>query len=379
MMIEIADIMRRFGSLYLQRFEKSMPVSHKKVIYDIMRCRTQAMGGHIYHCNDCGKEVYVYHGCRNRHCPACHGDQSRQWLQQRREELLPCDYFHITATIPQELHPVFRRNQKIMYSLLFETVSDALAQLTSDPKHLGGTVGMLAVLHTWTASLLYHPHVHLLVTGGGVDHHGQWVSSKNKYLVPVKALSKLIRGKFASRLKKRHPQLHSSISTQVWSREWVSHSIHYGRGESCVLNYLARYVFRIAITNSRIISVDQTHVTYKYKDRRAGTWRTCKVQGCEFIRRYLQHVLPKGFHKVRYYGIWHPSSRYHVAGLLGQMALGTDQEHREINSGDQQAAQVRETLCPYCRSGNLQLLKRLPRPRSRSPSASIAALLQYRL
>ena len=249
-----------------------------------------------------------YHACRNRHCPACHRDQIQQWLEQRTAELLPCDYFHVTVTIPGTLRHVFRSNQKRMYSLLMRTASESLIQLADDPRHLGGRVGILTVLHTWASNLAYHPHVHMLVTGGGVDKDGRWVSCKDKYLVPVKALSKLIRGKFAARLRRSHKDLCCHIDPTTWSKDWVVHSLHYGQGESVVLNYLARYVFRIAITNHRIISMDQTHVTFRYKDRKGGRWVTSRIEGSEFIRRYLQHVLPKGFHKVRYYGIWHTSS-----------------------------------------------------------------------
>ena len=381
MKIELADIMRQFGPLYLQRFGEPMLTSHKKAIYDIQRCRTEDMGGHVYHCQDCGKKVYVYHACRNRHCPACHSDQTKKWLDLRTEELLPCDYFHVTVTVPDSLRAVFRSNQKLMYSLLMKTASESLIQLADDPKHLGGRVGMLAVLHTWTNNLMYHPHVHLLVTGGGVDDNGHWMACKNKYLVAVKALSKLIRGKFASRLKKKHRDLYHSVDPDTWSKDWVVHSLHYGKGESFVLKYLARYVFRIAITNHRIIGMDKTHVTFRYKDRRAGKWRTCRLEGCEFIRRYLQHVLPKGFHKVRYYGIWHASSNNHVSRLAGRMAIAGISTDDQPSQGqmencpeqEQQSVVGKEIKCPYCGGDRLELLERLPRPRSRSPSAEMLA------
>ena len=385
MAIELADIMRQFGPLYLQRFSGSMLASHKKAIYDIQGCRTEAMGGHVYHCNDCGKMVYVYHACRNRHCPACHGDQIKKWLDLRTEELLPCDYFHVTVTVPDSLRAVFRSNQKLMYSLLMKTVSESLIQLADDPKHLGGRVGILAVLHTWTNNLLYHPHVHMLVTGGGVDNDGQWMACKNKYLVAVKALSKLIRGKLASRLKKKHYDLYNSVDPDTWSKDWVAHSLHYGKGESFVLKYLARYVFRIAITNHRIIGMDKTHVTFRYKDRRTGKWRTSRLEGCEFIRRYLQHVLPKGFHKVRYYGIWHASSNNHVSRLARLMAIAGMSTDNQLSQGqmenspeEQELTQTKEIKCPYCGGHRLELLKKLPRPRSRSPSAEMPACFYER-
>ena len=385
MAIELADIMRQFGPLYLQRFSGSMLASHKKAIYDIQQCRTEAMGGHVYHCQDCGKMVYVYHACRNRHCPACHGDQIKKWLDLRTDELLPCDYFHVTVTVPDSLRAVFRSNQKLMYSLLMKTASESLIQLADDPKHMGGRVGILAVLHTWTNNLMYHPHVHMLVTGGGVDNDGQWMACKNKYLVPVKALSKLIRGKFASRLKKKHSDLYNSVDPDTWSKDWVAHSLHYGKGESFVLKYLARYVFRIAITNHRIIGMDQTHVTFRYKDRKGGRWVTSRLEGCEFIRRYLQHVLPKGFHKVRYYGIWHSSSNNHVSRLARLMAIAgmsTDNQltNRQMENSpeEQEPTQTKEIKCPYCGSDRLELLERLPRPRSRSPSAEMPACFYER-
>jgi len=370
MAIELADIMRRFGPLYLERFSGGMLASHKRAISDIQQCRTEAMGGHIYQCGRCGKKVYVYHACRNRHCPACHRDQIQQWLEQRTAELLPCDYFHVTVTIPDTLHPIFRSRQKRMYSLLMKTASESLIQLADDPKHLGGRVGILAVLHTWTSNLAYHPHVHMLVTGGGVNEDGRWMSCKNKYLVPVKALSKLIRGKFAARLRRSHKDLCRHVNPMTWSKDWVVHSLHYGHGESVVLNYLARYVFRIAITNHRIISMDTTHVTFRYKDRKGGRWLTSRIEGSEFIRRYLQHVLPRGFHKVRYYGIWHKSNVYHVSTLANSMRLVDIMSGRSVpkTENNEYPSIVDKTLkCPHCGSDQLILLEQLPRPRSRSP------------
>ena len=234
---------------------------------------------------------------------------------------------------------------------------------------------MLAVLHTWTGSLSYHPHVHFMVTGGGVDSNGQWAASKDKYLVPIRALSKMIRGKFAKVLRKNHPDIYNSIDPDTWTTDWVVHSLHYKRGNQAVLKYLARYVFRIAITNHRIISMDKTHVTFRYKDRRAGKWRTCRVEGGEFIRRFLQHVLPRGFHKIRYYGIWHTSSNYY-AGKLAKQLLVADtlmnnqayQEYSQDGSEEQPLADDKKIKCPYCKSDKLRLLRKLPRPRSRSPS-----------
>jgi DNA-directed RNA polymerase subunit RPC12/RpoP len=374
MALELADIMRRFGPSYLAQFAGRMPGSHKKAILDIQQCRTEANGGHLYQCEHCGKKVYVYHACRNRHCPACHRDQIQRWLEQRTAELLPCEYFHVTVTIPDTLRPVFRSHQKRMYSLLMNTACESVNQLADDPRHIGGRVGILAVLHTWTSHLAYHPHVHMLVTGGGVHKNGQWISCKNKYLVPVQALSKLIRGKFAARLRRSDHGLYRQVDPRTWSKDWVVHSLHYGQGEPVVLRYLSRYVFRIAITNHRMIGMDTTHVTFRYKDRKGRRWQTCRTEGCEFIRRYLQHVLPKGFHKVRYYGIWHTSHAHHVSTLAGPMILAAILSGRPIprtENGDPVSA-GRQLKCPYCGSDRLILLERLPRPRARSPSPDIS-------
>jgi len=369
MAIELADILRQFGPSYLEQFADRMPPSHRRVIAAIQRCRTEANGGHLYQCEQCGKKVYVYHACRNRHCPACHRDQIQTWLEQRTAELLPCDYFHVTVTIPDPLRLVFRRHQDAMYAMLMKTAAESLIQLADDPQHLGGRVGLLAVLHTWANNLLYHPHVHLLVTGGGINAKNQWVSCKKKYLVPVKALSRLIRGKFAARLRRSDPERFRQVDPKTWSQDWVVHSLHYGPGEPVVLNYLARYVFRIAITNHRLLHLDETHVTFRYKDRKGGRWQTARIKGHEFIRRYLQHVLPKGFHKVRYYGIWHPSHAHHVSTLRGPMALAAALSGRPLPQAPRQAPpSTGSTLkCPHCGSAELIWLQQLPRPRARSP------------
>lgn len=371
MMLETADVFGRFGSSYIDKYASSMPLSHRRAISDIAGCRTGAMGGHVYRCDDCGGKLYVYHACRNRSCPACHKRQTEDWLGKRELEILPCDYFHITATVPSELRYVLRSNGKAMYSLFFKVASDAILELTGDKKYLDAKAGMLAVLHTWTGELHYHPHIHFLVTGGGINEQGQWVSAKPKFLIPVKALSKLIRGKFAYYLRKKHPEIYYSVDNQIWQKEWVCNSIHYGKGSKAVLNYLSRYVHRVAITNSRILAVDDEYVTFRYKDRKAKQFKICKVAGEEFMRRYLQHVLPKGLHKVRYYGIWHGSHKHNVLKLIKVMDIFDEcpkPETKNVAAKDLQT--IRATRCPHCNGGHLTLIENLPRPRARSPSIS---------
>ena len=308
--IELADVVRRFRDDYVARFGHLMMPSQKKALADIAACMTAQMGGHQYQCRDCGQSFWVYHGCRNRACPACHGRQTRDWLQARQAELLPCDYYHMVATVPEEVRHLFLSDQKFMYALFMRTVAGAVIDLTRDRKYLGAVPGILMVLHTWTGQMGYHPHVHLLVTGGGVSDDGQsWREPPGQFLVPVKALSKLIVARFRDALKKTKPDNFNRLFRKTWKQPWCSFCKHYGRGRKAVVEYLARYAFRIAITNTRIVAMDDTHVTFKYKQRETGQWEVCRLTGVEFLRRFLLHVLPKGFHKLRYYGLWHPSKR----------------------------------------------------------------------
>jgi hypothetical protein len=307
---ELADVVRRFGPKYTSQYGRGMMPSQKRALADIAACCTAELGGRLYHCDDCRDTFWRYHCCRNRACPKCHGSQVRRWLEQRRAELLPCDYFHAVVTVPPELHPRLRRQQKLLYGLLMQVAAQALQELCLRKRHLGALPGMLAVLHTWNGQLGYHPHVHLLVTGGGITPDGQhWEPARGEFLVPVALLSRRIAARFREALEAKAPEVLADLPKGVWQREWVSFVKHYGRGHDAVLHYLSRYVFRTAISNARILGMDQTHVTFRWKDRKALAWRVERLPGVEFLRRFLQHVLPRGFHKVRYYGLWHASKR----------------------------------------------------------------------
>jgi hypothetical protein len=365
--IDVADVVRQFGPAYLDRHGTSMLPSHRRALADIAECRTEALGGHLWRCSSCSAEVFSYHGCRNRSCPKCHTDQTRQWLEARTAELLPVPYFHVVVTIPEDLRDTMRRHQQDGYGLLMGAAATAIIELARDPRYVGGTVGVMAVLHTWTQRLDYHPHVHCLVTGGGVAEDGDhWLPTERpKFLVPVKALGKLVRGKVRAALAGKLPGI--AIPAEVWRQPWVVHCTLWAEGERGVLDYLARYVFRSAITNSRIIAIDEQTVTFRYKKRddgAGGQSRTCTLSGTEFLRRFCQHVLPKGFHKVRYYGLWHPSKR-DLAGRVRQMLL---LERRDplpaepiavllVNAGDSQPKPPR--LCPHCGKPDLVLVGRL--------------------
>jgi hypothetical protein len=378
---ELADVVRRFAPKYTSQYGHVMMPSQKKAISDIAACCTPALGGRLYRCNDCDESFWRFHCCRNRACPKCHGEQTRQWLENRQAELLPCAYFHAVATVPSELHDVFRQHQKFMYGLLMRVSAEAIKELCKKKRHLGALPGLLSVLHTWNGQLGFHPHVHMLITGGGLRADGEhWEPARGEFLVPVSVLSKKIAAKFRDALRKSKPSVFAGIPATVWRREWVSFLKHYGHGNDAVLSYLSRYVFRTALSNARILAVDQTHVTFRYKDRKAEAWRTKRLPGIEFLRRFLQHVLPRGFHKVRYYGLWHPSKRSQsnrawillilekptaaaappkIADLLealGQLAELSDEDLR-----DAQRVGEDTPCCPYCGSARTSLVAERPR------------------
>ena len=379
--VELADVVRRFRPQYTAQYGQAMMPSQKRALADIAACCTEELGGRRYRCEDCYESFWHFHCCRNRACPKCHGSQTRQWLQSRQSEVLPCDYFHAVVTVPPELHAVLRRQQKSMYGLFMRVAAGAIQELCVKRRHLGALPGILAVLHTWNGQLGYHPHVHLLISGGGITPDGQhWEPARGEFLVPVALLSRKIAAKFRAALLAKEPAVFAGIAASVWQREWVSFVKHYGHGNDAVLNYLSRYVFRTAISNARILGMDQTHVMFRWKDRRAEAWRTERLPGVEFLRRFLQHVLPRGFHKVRYYGLWHPSKRSQsnrawllliletpadtteppkLADLL--QALGQRTEPTGETLHDAEDDDVNAPRCPHCGSNRTRLLGEYPR------------------
>jgi hypothetical protein len=385
--VDLADVVRRFGPEYTSRYGARMMPSQKKALSDIAACCTRELGGRLYHCVDCDDTFWHYHCCRNRACPKCHGSQAREWLQERQAELLPCDYFHAVVTVPPEMRTVFRRNQKLMYGLLMQVSAAAIKDLCAQKRYLGALPGMLAVLHTWNGQLRYHPHVHLLITGGGITADGQyWEPARGEFLVPVAVLSRKIAAKFRAALEAVAPAVFADIPARVWRREWVSFCKHYGRGNDAVLTYLSRYVFRTAISNARILDMDETHVTFRWKDRGTDTWRIERLPGLAFLSRFLQHVLPRGFHKVRYYGLWHPSQReqsdrawlllilaappetaqaINCSSLLQCLSELTELSEQALeHSADHDSALPR---CPHCGSFRTQLVGEYPPLRGPKP------------
>lgn len=307
-MLEVADIVRLHGAAYLAQFADRVLPGQRRALRDIEACRTPHFGGHVYQCDHCRQQVYAYHSCRNRHCPKCHGDQTERWLDQPRARLLPCAYSLVTCTLPRQLRALARGHQKAVYGVLMRSAAAALQTLAADPRDLGARLGCLAVLHTWTRALRYHPHVHLLVTAGGLSaDRSQWITPKHPaFLVPVQAVSVIVRAKVCAALQKAG--LLEQVPPAVWTKDWVVHVQPAGCGQQ-MLDYLGRYVFRIAISNSRLEHIEDGQVTFRYRDNRSQQLQRVTLSGVEFLRRFLQHVLPRSCPKVRDYGIWSPSRR----------------------------------------------------------------------
>jgi hypothetical protein len=366
-MIEVADVLRRYGPAYLERFGDKMLASHRRAFEDILRCRTAALGGHLYECNQCGRQHYSYHSCRNRSCPKCHAGDTFSWLQQRQTELLPVPYYHVIFTLPGEPRGLVRLGQKQLYALIMRSAARALLKLAADPHYIGGMVGVMAVLHTWGSNLAYHPHVHCLVTGGGVSADRQtWLPARDDYLVPVRALSKLFRGKVLDGIRRQLPQI--KLPSSLYEKDWVVHCKPAVQGTHKVLEYLGRYIHRIAITNSRILSVEDGKVTFRYRDSRTVAIKTMTLDANEFIRRFLQHVLPRGLHKVRYYGLWSPSYRNLLHKWQDVLAdPPANEQPQSCLDPDAQSSPLPEVqCCPYCKTGTLTRIGRLS-PQGRAP------------
>ena len=368
-MLEVADIVRLHGETYRKQYGNTLNPDRKRALRDIAACRTPLFGGHVYQCDHCQEKIFSYHSCKNRSCPKCHQNQTQRWLAGQRDRLLPCSYFHLTFTLPAELRPLARSHPKKIYGLLMKAAADALQTLARDPSFLGAHIGALAVLHTWTRAMLFHPHVHMLVTAGGLAPDGQsWLAPKHpRFLVPDPALSVIFRAKFCAALKKA--ALLRFVPAAVWKIPWVVHSQHAGRGDK-VLHYLARYVFRIAIANSRLESLDNGIVGFRYRDNQTQEIRHVQLPASDFIHRFLQHVLPKGATKVRYYGIFSPACRLRLDRARQLLTSATSTDGTASSSGPvaEDPAAVPPlpplTRCPLCRIGSLLLLETVRRSRS---------------
>lgn len=347
MAVELADIFRRYGPAYRQKYASRIPANHLKTMRAVEQCRTEALGGQVYRCPNCEQVQYSYHSCRNRHCPKCQHENGQRWLEKQQDLLLPVPYFLLTFTLPAAFHEVARSHQSLLYDLLFKTSAAATQQLAHEPRWIGGQIGMVGMLHTWGRNLAYHPHIHYLVPAGGLSTDGQsWQTARNNFLLPVRALSRVFRGKLQQAL--RHADCYARIPAKVWQQEWVVHCESVGSGLTA-LKYLAPYIFRVAISNNRLLTVENDCVTFRYRDTETGTEKRCTLSAEEFIHRFLQHVLPKGFVKVRYYGFFAATRRAHLASVrqyLGKHTASTSSPKTQPKTDPTQA--LPKILCPQC-------------------------------
>jgi hypothetical protein len=317
---EVADIIRRAGSRFIERYRGSLTWAQLKALRAIERCRTAALGGHRDQCLRCGHQVISYNSCRNRHCPKCQTNAREKWLLARRRELLPVCYFHLVFSLPHSLVPLVWQNKKLLFSLLFETSAATLLEVAADPARLGAEIGFLSILHTWGQTLQRHPHIHCVVSGGGLspDHEG-WIRSPPNFCLPVRVLSRVFRGTFVAGLRQAfqgrqlvfhgecqslvHEEAFAAFLRTLFRKDWVVYAKPPFGGPEHVLQYLARYTHRVAISNHRLLSVDGDHVTFRWKDyAHHSKCRAMTLTLEEFLRRFLQHVLPKGLPRIRYFG-----------------------------------------------------------------------------
>jgi hypothetical protein len=371
-MLEVADVLRRYGADYRERFGEDLLPSHRRAMDAILRCRTEALGGQLWQCDHCGQEHFVYHSCRHHSCPTCHRLDTEAWLAERRQELLPVPYVQVVFTLPLELRVLVRRRQNDLHDILLRAAAHALIRLAADPHYVGGLIGVLCVLHTWTRTLAYHSHVHCLVPAGGVSaDRTAWRPARTSHLVPVHALAKLLRGRFQALVRQERPDL--TIPGSVWTKGWVVYCQPAMQGTELVLNYLGRYVHRIALTNGRILSTEDGQVRFRSQDAQDQRWKMMTIPAHEFIRRFLQHVLPQGFHKVRYDGLWSPVHRPPLHQLQLWLAgheptpppaaLARESPSTDAWCPPRRAGQP----CPRCGNAMLGVIRSLPRLQREPP------------
>lgn len=354
-MLRLADVVRRHGPALLARYPHAVLPSHRCAMTAITHCRTPALGAHLGVCARCDYRHLLYHSCRHRACARCGYDATKRWVDQQRDRLLPVPYYHVVFTLPQELRPVVRSHQRVLIDVLFKSAYEALAELCSDERYLGGRIGALAVLHTWTRTMVYHPHVHMIVPGGALASDGSWrpvPRRRRRYLVPVKALGKLFAGKFLAMMRRRLPRVRAP-----WLRvgtRWVVYAKPVVQSADQVLRYLGRYVHRTAITDRALVACDDEKVTFRYRDSRDHRSKQMTLRADEFLRRFLQHVLPKGLHRVRSYGLLQASHRLTLRRL--QLLLARDSKSLPDTKPDDVPPRYR---CPHCRRGLLVLAGRL--------------------
>jgi len=371
--LEIADIFREHGAAWRRANAGHVSLEQLKVMSAIERCRTAALGGHVARCenNACGHTVISFNSCRNRHCPKCQGTAARKWLIEREAELLEVDYFHVVFTLPAAVANIARQNKAVVYNILFKAAAEATLTIAADPRHLGARIGITAVLHTWGSAMTHHPHIHMIVPGGGLSADAsKWISSRKSFFLPVRVLSRLFRRLFLTRLIAAHAEerlnfygmLEKLANERAFAAfvkrqrrtDWITYAKAPFAGPKSVLAYLSRYTHRIAISNRRLIKADRSGVTFKYKDYRVDgpdRFKTMTLATHEFIRRFLMHVLPKGFHRIRHYGLLANGNRADMIAkareLLAMAPL--EQEAKDLQIAEPaMSPKPTSCCCPRC-------------------------------
>ena len=366
--LEVADIFRDFGPAWRQANAGHVSLDQLKVMSAIERCRTAALGGHVARCENetCGYTRIAYNSCRNRHCNKCQAAAAMQWLAERQAELLPVPYFHVVFTLPAAIADLAYQNKAVIYDLLFKASSETVLAIAVDPKHLGARIGITAVLHTWGSTMIHHPHVHMIVPGGGIALDGsRWLSCRPRRFLPVRVFSKLFRGLMLAKLLAAHkagqlqffnqyahlaePKAFARYLAPLRRRKWYVYAKRPFGGPEAVLAYLSRYTHRVAISNRRLIALDQTGVTFRYKDYRGrARYKVMTLATSEFIRRFLSHVLPKGFHRIRYYGLLAKSScAENLARARQLLAVPKPQALPDDDAGPNEPSTIARP-CPCC-------------------------------
>lgn len=373
---EIADILYH----HMDDYNAKYPLwpEHRKIVSDLLNCRTAHLGGHIERCDTCGAVRITYHSCRNRHCPKCQHMPRERWLEKRKDEILPVSYFHVVFTLPHELNTVILNNKRVMFNILFAAASKTL--LTFGKNELNGTLGFLAVLHTWDQKIKAHFHLHCLVAGGAVSKNkNRWLSVKNDYLFNEEALSRVFRGKFIERLGRVRKtgalkftgEAYGNFKNMLYTKNWVVSVRDPVKCPEHVLEYLARYTHRVAIANSRIKSLKDGMVTFTAKDRKKKRTETITITAVEFIRRFLLHSLPRGFVRIRHYGFLANRNRNEYLKTIRDLMGVSAPLEKEIASLEEMMLQLTDTditICPCCSKGKMQFFAEIPKSRARSPS-----------
>jgi hypothetical protein len=370
--LEVADIFRRHGAAWRRANAGHLSLDQLKVMSAVENCRSAALGGHVERCEDCGHHQIAYNSCRNRHCPKCQGTAARDWLAAREADLLPVGYFHLVFTLPAEISGIAYQNKVVVHDLLFRAAAETLLTIAADPRHLGARIGATAVLHTWGSAMTHHPHVHMIVPGGGISLDGtRWISCRPGFLVPVRVLSRLFRRLFLTGLADAHRARRLAFFGEIESlhrrqafdahlaplrgKNWFVYAKPPFAGPEAVLAYLARYTHRVAISNSRLVRLDESGVTFRYKDYRhdgQARYRTTTLAPGEFIRRFLLHVLPKGFHRIRHYGLLASATcKANIARareLIAAPESSTEPSAPHDTADADGAATNRRPSCPCC-------------------------------